>query len=71
MAGKAVSYRFIDVLAKSVGTNADTVKQELAEINRLQAKVQELDLVVQDKAPMNHDSQQPVLAQQISRCAET
>ena len=47
MAGKAVSYRFVDVLAKSVGMNADTVKQAL-------------EPAVQDKAPMNHASQQPV-----------
>ena len=52
MAGKAVSYRFMDVLAKSVGTNADTVKQALVEINRLQARVQELELAVKDKAPL-------------------
>lgn len=61
MAGKAVSYRFMDVLAKSVGTDADTIKQALAEINRLQARVQELELAVQDKASMNHARQQPVL----------
>lgn len=60
MAGKAVSYRFMDVLAKSIGVDAETVKQALAEINRLQARVQELELAVQDKAPMNHASQQPV-----------
>lgn len=63
MAGKAVSYRFVDVLAKSVGTNADTVKQVLVEINRLQAQVRELELTVQDKGSMNHASQQPVSAQ--------
>lgn len=44
MAGKAVSYRFMDLLAKSVGMNADTIKQVLAEINQLQARVQELEL---------------------------
>lgn len=60
MAGKAVSYRFMDVLAKSIGADAETVKQALAGINRLQARVQELELAVQDKAPMNHASQQPV-----------
>lgn len=60
MAGKAVSYRFMDALAKSIGVDAETVKQALAEINRLQARVQELELAVQDKAPMNHASQQPV-----------
>lgn len=60
MAGKAVSYRFMDVLAKSIGMDAETAKQALAGINRLQARVQELELAVQDKAPMNHASQQPV-----------
>lgn len=60
MAGKAVSYRFMDVLAKSVGMDAETVKQALIEINRLQARVQKLELAVQDKAPMNHASQQLV-----------
>lgn len=60
MAGKAVSYRFMDVLAKSVGMDAETVKQALVEIKRLQARVQELELAVKDKAPMNNDSQQPV-----------
>lgn len=60
MAGKAVSYRFMDVLAKSVGMDAATIKQTLVGINRLQARVQELELAVQDKAPMNHASQQPV-----------
>ena len=60
MAGKAVSYRFMDVLAKSVGMDAETVKQALVGINRLQAQVQELELAVQDKAPTNHASQQPV-----------
>lgn len=60
MAGKAVSYRFVDVLAKSIGMNAETVKQALVGINRLQARVQELELAVQDKSPMNHASQQPV-----------
>lgn len=54
MAGKAVGYRFMDVLAKSVGMNADTIKQALAEINQLQARVQELEQAVKDKAPMNH-----------------
>lgn len=60
MAGKAVSYRFMDALAKSIGVDAETVKQALAEINRLQARVQALELAVQDKAPTNHASQQPV-----------
>lgn len=67
MAGKAVSYRFMDVLAKSVGMDADTVKQALvdisrlqSDINQLQARTQALELAVQDKAPTNHASQQPV-----------
>ena len=57
MAGKAVSYQFLDALAKSIGMDAESVKQALAEINQLQARVQELELAVQNKAPMNHDSQ--------------
>lgn len=57
MAGKAVSYQFLDALAKSVGMDAETVKQALVDINQLQARVQELELAVQNKAPMNHDSQ--------------
>lgn len=57
MAGKAVSYQFLDALAKSVGMDAETVKQALADINQLQARVQALELAVQNKAPMNHDSQ--------------
>lgn len=60
MAGKAVSYRFVDQLAKSVGTDAGAVKQALAEIGRLQARVQELELAVQDKASMDRAGQ-PVL----------
>lgn len=47
-------------MPKSIGMNADTVKQGLVEINRLQARVQELELAVQDKVPMNHASKQPV-----------
>ena len=61
MAGKAVSYQFLDALAKSVGRDAGTAKQALAEINRLQAEInqlkartQALELAVQDKAPTNH-----------------
>lgn len=50
MAGKSVSYRFLDVLAKSVGTDAETVKHALAEINKLQARVQALEAAVQGKA---------------------
>lgn len=57
MAGKAVSYQFLDALAKSIGMDSETVKQALTEINQLQARVQELELAVQNKAPMNHDSQ--------------
>lgn len=49
MAGKDVSYQFLDALAKSVGMGAETVKQALAEINQLQGK-----------ALTNHASQQPV-----------
>lgn len=60
MAGKAVSYRFMDVLAKSIGMDAGTVKQALVGINRLQARVEELELAVQDKAPMDHAGRQPV-----------
>lgn len=58
MAGKAVSYQFLDALAKSIGMDAETVKQALAEINqlqadinKLQARTQALELAVQDKAP--------------------
>lgn len=50
MAGKAVSYRFLDALAKSIGMDAETVKQALAEINKLQARVQALEATVQGKA---------------------
>lgn len=60
MAGKAVSYQFMDALAKSVGMGADTVKQALveinqlqAEVNQLQARMQALELAVQGKAPTN------------------
>ena len=67
MAGKAVSYRFMDVLAKSVGMGADTVKQALvdisrlqSDINQLQARTRALELAVQDKAPTNHAGRQPV-----------
>lgn len=61
MAGKAVSYRFVDALAKSTCMGADTVKQALAEIGRLQAEIarlqdrtQALEHPAQDKAPTNH-----------------
>lgn len=60
MAGKAVSYQFLDALAKSVGMGAETVKQAPAEINQLQAQTQALDLDVQGKAPTIHANQQPI-----------
>lgn len=60
MAGKAVSYQFLDALAKSVGMDAETVKQALAEINQLQQQTQALEAAVQGKAPANHASQQPI-----------
>lgn len=60
MAGKDVSYRFLDALAKCVGMNAETVKQALAEINRLQQQTQALEAAVQGKPPTDHASQQPV-----------
>lgn len=56
MAGRAVSYEFLDVLAKSVGMDAETVKQALAEINQLQQQTQALELAVQGKAPTNHST---------------
>jgi uncharacterized protein YukE len=60
MAGKDVSYQFLDALAKSIGMDAQTIKQALAEINQLQTKTQALELAVQGKAPTNHASQQPI-----------
>lgn len=60
MAGKDVSYQFLDALAKSIGMDAETVKQALAEINQLQTQTQALELAVQGKAPTNHASQQPI-----------
>lgn len=57
MAGKDVSYQFLDALAKSVGMDVGTVKQALAEINQ---QTQALELAVQGKAPTNHASQQPI-----------
>lgn len=60
MAGKDASYQFLDALAKSVGMDAETVKQALVEINQLQAQTQALELAVQGKAPTNHASQQPI-----------
>lgn len=60
MSGKAVSYQFLNALAKSVGMDAETVKQALSEINQLQQQTQALELAVQGKAPTNHASQQPI-----------
>lgn len=60
MAGKDVSYQFLDALAKSVGMGAETVKQALAEINRLQTQTQALELAVQGKASTDHASRQPI-----------
>lgn len=60
MSGKAVSYQFMDALAKSVGMDAETVKQALADINRLQTQAQTLELAAQGKAPTNHASQQAI-----------
>lgn len=60
MAGKAVSYQFLDALAKSVGMDAETVKQALAEINQLQQQTQALEVAVQGKVPTNHASQQAI-----------
>lgn len=60
MAGKSVSYQFLDALAKSVGMDAETVKQALAEINQLQQQTQALEVAVQGKAPTNHASQQTI-----------
>lgn len=63
MAGKDVSYQFLDALAKSIGMDAKTVKQALAEINQLQTRTQALELAVQGKALANHASQQPVFGE--------
>ena len=60
MAGKAVSYQFLDALAKSVGMDAETVEHALAEINQLQQQTQALEVAVQGKVPTNHASQQPI-----------
>lgn len=60
MAGKDVSYQFFDALAKSIGTDTETVKQVLAKINQLQTQTQALELAAQDKVPTNHASQQPI-----------
>lgn len=58
MAGKAVSYRFLDVLAKSIGMDAETVKQALADINKLQERMQALEAAMQGKAPTKTDSKE-------------
>lgn len=60
MAGKAVSYQFLDALAKSVGMGAETVKQALAEINKLQERMQVLEAAVQGKAPTKTDSKEDI-----------
>lgn len=60
MTGNAVSYQFLDALAKSIGMDAETVKHALAEINQLQQQTQALEAAMQGKSPMNHTSQQPI-----------
>lgn len=60
MVGKAVSYRFLDALAKSVGMDAETVKQALSEINKLQARMQALEAAVQGKAPTKTASKEAI-----------
>lgn len=60
MAGKAVSYRFLDVLAKSVGMDAETVKQAFTEINKLQERMQALEAAVQGKAPTETASKEAI-----------
>lgn len=60
MAGKAVSYQFLDALAKSVGMDAESDKQAPVEINQLQQQTQALEVAVQGKAPTNHASQQSI-----------
>lgn len=60
MAGKAVSYRFLDALAKSVGMDAETVKQALSEINKLQARMQALEAAVQGKASTKTASKEAI-----------
>ena len=47
MAGKAVSYQFLDVLAKSLSMDTETVKRAL-------------EVAEQGKAPTNHASQQAI-----------
>lgn len=58
MAGKAVSYRLLDVLAKSVGRDAETIKQVLSEIKKLQTRMQALEEIVQGKAPTDTASKE-------------
>lgn len=58
MAGKDVGYRFLDVLAKAVGMDAESVKLALAEINQLHTQGQALERAVSGKAPTNHASNQ-------------
>ena len=60
MAGKAVSYLFMDALAKSVGMDADTVKQALSEINKLKARMQALEAAVQGNAPTKTTSKEDI-----------
>ena len=54
MAGKDVSYQFLDALAKSVGMDA------LAKSVGMDEQTQALEVAVQGKAPTNHASQQPI-----------
>lgn len=60
MAGKAVSYQFLDALAKSVGMGAETIKQALSEINQLQARMQALEAAVQGKAQTKTASEEAI-----------
>lgn len=60
MAGKAVSYRFMDALAKSVGMDSETVKQALTEINKLQERLQALEATVQGKEPTKTASKEAI-----------
>lgn len=57
---EAVSYKFLEALAKSIGMDAETVKQALVEINQLQQQTQALETAVQGKAPTNHASPQTI-----------
>lgn len=60
MAGKAVSYQFLDALAKSVGMDAETVKQALAEINKLQERMRALEAAVQGNEPTKTASKEAI-----------